>query len=154
MSVDRFTLDTNILIYSVDVSAGLRHEIAVGIIERAVGLASCLTLQSVSEFFAATTRKGMVPRMRAADMVKTWLAMFPIVCASAGAMVEALDHVLAGRTSYWDGLLIATAAEAGCSSILTEDMADGTILSGVRVINPFTSLGISEAADRVLTASQ
>jgi predicted nucleic acid-binding protein len=66
-------------------------------------------------------------------------------------MAEALDHVVAGRTSYWDGLLIATAAEAGCSSILTEDLADGTILSGVKVINPFTSGGISEAADHVLT---
>ena len=153
MSVDRFTLDTNILIYSVDVSAGLRHEIAVGIIERAVGLASCLTLQSVSEFFVAVTRKDMIPRVRAAEMAKTWLAMFPIVCASAGAMVEALDHVLAGRTSYWDGLLIATAAEAGCSSILTEDMADGTILSGVKVINPFARFGLSEEADRLLMVS-
>ena len=63
--------------------------------------------------------------------------MFPIVCASAEAVTAALEHVVAGRTSYWDALLITTAAEAGCSAILTEDMADGTTLSGVRIINPF-----------------
>ena len=153
MSVDRFTLDTNILIYSVDVTAGSRHEIAVQIIEQAVGLACCLTLQSVSEFFVATTRKGLVSRARAADMANTWLNMFPIVCASADAAGLALNHVLAGRTSYWDGLLIATAEQAGCSAILTEDMADGTVIGGVRVINPFANLGLSEAAARVLGAS-
>lgn len=153
MSVDRFTLDTNILIYSIDATAGLRHEIAVDIIEQAVVVASCLTLQSVSEFFAATTRKGLVSRERAAGMARTWLNMFPIVCATANAVTVALEHVLGGRSSYWDGLIIATAAEAGCSAILTEDMADGTTLSGVRVINPFTSRGLSEAARRVLSAS-
>ena len=150
MSVDRFTLDTNILIYSIDATAGTSNETAVLIVERAVGLASCLTLQSVSEFFAAVTRKGRLSRVRAADMARTWLNMFPIVCASADAVAVALEHVVAGRTSYWDGLLIATAAEAGCSAILTDDMADGTVLSGVRVINPFTSIGISDAADRVV----
>lgn len=150
MSVDRFTLDTNILIHSIDATAGLRHETAVRIIERAAGLAGCLTLQAVSEFFAATTRKGMVSHARAADMAKTWLNLFPIVCASADAAALALDHVLAGRASYWDALLVSTAAEAGCSVILTEDMADGTLLGGVRVINPFTDRGLSEAADQVL----
>ena len=32
---------------------------------------------------------------------------------------------------------MATAAEAGCTSILTEDMADGSTLYDVRVLNPF-----------------
>ena len=154
MSVDRFTLDTNILIYSVDATAGLRHDIAVRIIERAALLASCLTLQAVSEFFAAATRKGMVTRARAADMARTWLDLFPIVCASAQAAAAALDHVVAGRAGYWDALLVATAAEAGCMAILTEDMADGMLLGGVRVINPFTDRGLSAAAERVLGSGQ
>jgi len=153
MSVDRFTLDTNILIHSVGTAAGSRHEIAMGIIERAVGLASCPTLQSVSEFLAACTRKGVMPHARAADMARVWLNMFPIVCASAVAVAAALEHVLAGRISYWDGLLITTAAEAGCSAILTEDLAEGTMLSGMQAINPFIGSGLSESADRVLRVS-
>jgi hypothetical protein len=60
MSVDRFTRDTSSLIHGIDVSAGLRHETAVLIVGRAIGLASCLTLRSGFEFFAATTRKGVV----------------------------------------------------------------------------------------------
>jgi predicted nucleic acid-binding protein len=153
MNGDRFTLDTNILIYSVDASAGARHLLAVDIIERAFGLESCLTLQSVSEFFAACCRKRLVSQARAAGMARAWLDMFPTVCATQAAARVALDHVLAGRTSYWDGLLVATAEEAGCSAILTEALADGTMLGVVRVINPFGANGISEAADRLLRAS-
>jgi predicted nucleic acid-binding protein len=153
MNVDRFTLDTSILVYSIDATAGPRHEIAIRIIEQAVGLASCLTLQSVSEFFAAVTRKRLMPRDRAAAAARIWLDLFPIVCASAQAVTAALDHVVEGRTSYWDGLLLATAAEAGCSAILSADMADGAILSGVCIINPFAGDSLSEAAARILTAS-
>ena len=153
MSAERFTLDTNVLVYSVDSSAGPRHDVAVRIVERAALLGSCLTLQAVSEFFVTTTRKGMVSQVRAAEMAKAWLKLFPIVCASADAAASALDEVVAGRASYWDALLVATAAKAGCSAILTEDMADGTLLGGVRVVNPFTDLGLSEAADQLLQAS-
>lgn len=53
------TLDTNILVYSIDGAAGPRHEIARQIVSRAALRACCLTLQSVSEFFAVVTRKGM-----------------------------------------------------------------------------------------------
>ncbi len=74
---ERFTLDTNILVYSVDGEAGRRHQIASQVVE---------------------------------------------------------SHV-----SYWDALLIAAAAEAGCTAIVTEDMSDGELLKGVRVVHPFAS---------------
>jgi len=48
---------------------------------------------------------------------------------------------------------VATAAEAGCSAILTEDLAEGTMLSGMQAINPFIGSGLSENADRVLRVS-
>src|ERR1700746_266458 len=51
----------------------------------------------------------------------------------------------AERMSCWDGLLLATAREAGCAAILvailTEDLADGAELGGVRIHNPFAAGG-------------
>jgi predicted nucleic acid-binding protein len=41
--------------------------------------------------------------------------------------------------SYWDSLVVAAAARAGCACILTEDLDDGAIFDGVRVENPFRS---------------
>ena len=50
-----------------------------------------------------------------------------------------------------DALLVATAAEAGCNIVLTEDMSDGRILRGVRIHNPFAASGdLTRAARRLL----
>ena len=57
----------------------------------------------------------------------------------------------AGQASYWDALLVATAAEAGCTAILTEDLADGGVLLGMRILNPFAGDANAEQVARLLT---
>ncbi|MEA2741093.1 MAG: hypothetical protein QOH05_4400 [Acetobacteraceae bacterium] len=53
-----------------------------------------------------------------------------------------------------DAELVATAAEAGCTTILTEDLADGGLLFGVRILNPFSGgLTLTPAAEALLTAA-
>jgi len=152
MNGETFTLDTNILVYSVDLTAGTRHETARQIMHRAA-LASCrLTLQAVSEFYAVATRKGMMPPLEAANFASAAIDLFRAVPASAGAVRAALATAASGRASYWDALLIHTAAEAGCTAILTEDLSDGSALAGVRIINPFAGGALSAAADALLTA--
>jgi predicted nucleic acid-binding protein len=152
MSAKRFTLDTNILVYALERQAGDRHTLASRIVNEAV-LADCyLTLQSVSEFYAVVTRKRLVPRTEAIAQARDWLDMFPTVPASASAVRAALTAAAAGQTSYWDALLVVTAAEAGCAAILTEDLADGSVLSGVRVLNPFAGSEIPLEVRALLTA--
>ena len=93
----------------------------------------------------------MAPPAEAAVQAAYWLELFPTVTASPAALRAALAEATAGRASYWDALLVATAAEAGCTIVLTEDMSDGSILSGVRVHNPFApSGGLTETARRLL----
>ena len=111
----------------------------------------CLTLQSISEFYAAVTRNRLVPVASARDQALDWLDMFPTVSASAGAVRTALTTAAAGKASYWDALLVITATEAGCTAILTEDLADGTVLSGVRIINPFAGATLSAKAEALVT---
>jgi len=152
MSGERFTLDTNVLFYHVDAGAGPRHQRALDIVARAVTTNCWLTLQSVSEFYAAITRKGVITPSRAAAIASDWLNAFPTVPPSASAVRAALTSAAAGHASYWDALLVATAAEAGCTAILTEDLADGTTLHGVRVINPFVGAELPAALEALLAA--
>ena len=137
----RFTLDTNLLVYSVDNTAGGRHEVAVQIVLRAVRLDCWLTLQAISEFYAAVSRKRIISIELAAARANDWLTAFRCTAASASAVRVALADAVAGRASYWDALLVATAAEAGCGLILTEDLADGGKLGGVEIHNPFAPTG-------------
>ena len=143
MSADneRFTLDTNLLVYAIDSAAGARHDAASQIIQHAVRLDCWLTLQAVSEFYAAVTRKGIVQPPDAAAQAADWLDLFPCTAASEAAARTALANAAVGRASYWDALLVATASEAGCRVILTEDLVDGADLGGVRIRNPFSASG-------------
>lgn len=150
MSGEQFTLDTNILVYSVDRKAGARHEVAKDIVRRGRLASCCLTLQAISEFYAVVTRKGMMPPSDAVRVAEAMIDVFRTVAASAGAVRAALAIAAAGRASYWDALLVVTAAEAGCTAILAEDLADGGILHGVRVLNPFAGLALAPVAAALL----
>jgi predicted nucleic acid-binding protein len=146
MNVERFTLDTSILVYSVDREAGRRHRLASEIIELAARGDCWLTLQAVSEFYTVVARKRLVPRTRAAILANSWLDLFPAVAASTAAIRLPIAGATEGNVSYWDALLIATAAEAGCTAIVTEDLTDGVTFNRVQVVNPFTA---EELPDRV-----
>ena len=147
----RFTLDTNLLVYSVDSAAGLRHDLSAEIALWAVRQDCWLTFQAVSEFYAAVTRKKIVPANIAAARANDWLTAFPCVAVSAEAVRKALADAVARRASYWDGLLVATAAEAGWTLVLTEDLADRTTLSGVEIHNPFMrGGGLTRRVQRLL----
>ena len=136
---ERFTIDTNILIYAKSRAEGRRHDIAADIVLRAAVLPCLLTLQTISEVYAAVRRKRLLPGAAAAAYATELLDMFSTVTSSPTAIRVALGLAGSGRASYWDALLLATAAEAGCTTILSEDMADGVTLAGVRILNPFTA---------------
>ena len=137
----RFTLDSNLLVYSVDLDAGARHEAALSIVDEAPDADCWLTLQSLSEFYAAVTRKRIMPPAAAAAQVEDWLAIFRLVAITTNAIRAALANAAAGRASYWDALLVATAAEAGCKLVLSEDMTNRSMLGGVEIHNPFARGG-------------
>lgn len=109
-----------------------------------------LTLQSISEFYVVVTRKGMMPAAEARSVAETMIDLFRTAAPSAAAARTALAQAAAGRASYWDALLIATAAEVGCTAILTEDLADGTTLNGVHIINPFGERSLTAKASALL----
>ncbi|HZT88648.1 MAG TPA: PIN domain-containing protein [Stellaceae bacterium] len=153
MSVDSeaFTLDTNVLVYAIDTDAGVRHELAKQIIPAAAACDCLMTLQAILEFYAVCTRKGLMPRADAAAQALDWLELFPCGVASPAAARAALADAVAGRASYWDALLVATAAGFGCTLILSEDMADGAVLGGVESHNPFDPAGgLTERTRRLL----
>jgi predicted nucleic acid-binding protein len=145
----RFTLDAKLLVYSVDLDAGARHQLALRVVDKAPEADCWLTLQSLSEFYAAVTRKRIMSADAGAQ-VNDWLSIFPLIAASASAVRAALADAVARRASYWDALLIATAGEGGCTLILTEDLRHGASLGSVKIHNPFTRNGDLTARARRL----
>jgi len=134
-----FTLDTNILVYAVDVDIGDKHAIALDIVERAFDADGVLTLQCLGEFFHVATRKGRLDAKSAAILVKRFCAVFPVVDANVTTLDQAMDGVSRHGLAFWDAMLWATARDAGCRLILSEDFQDGQTLEGVTFLNPFAA---------------
>ena len=86
----------------------------------------------------------------AAISARDVLTSFEIFPASASAADAALTEMAFGRLSYWDTLMLVSAAEAGCTAMLSEDMQDGAVLYGVELVNPLGPDGVSQrAAERL-----
>jgi predicted nucleic acid-binding protein len=50
---------------------------------------------------------------------------------------DAVTIHFTNKLSFFDSLIIATAARHGCLCVYSEDMANGQKIRGVTVINPF-----------------
>jgi predicted nucleic acid-binding protein len=144
MGAERYTLDTNILIYAVDRAAGPRHRMAIEIVDRSIERPCILTVQALAEFVFAVTKKALVPRDQALAQARDWLRVFPIVAADQYALELAYTAIEQERFGLFDALLLATARQAGCSIALSEDMHDGAQLDGIVVRNPFGQRTLAE----------
>jgi predicted nucleic acid-binding protein len=150
MSGERFTIDTNVLVYAGDAREETKQPLAQAILRRAVSCDCRLTIQAVMEFYAAARKRlGLAPAA-AAKEARRHAALFPILVPTQSAMLRALSTAGAGELGHWDALLLATAEESGCKVALSEDMSDGHRLGNIVVRNPFAGDDLSPAARQVL----
>lgn len=135
-------MDTNVLVYAVDDSDIEKRDIARGALESGHYGELVLSAQVLGEFYVTVIRKlaEPVPEEKAAEMVD-WLGLLnPTVSIDAALIRRAVQTSRSAQLSYWDGLIIAAAAQAGCTRLLTEDLNDGQEIASVRVENPFRDL--------------
>jgi predicted nucleic acid-binding protein len=128
-------LDTNVLVYAFDRSDDRKRRRAIEVIERGPFVVSA---QVLGEFFVTVTRKLATP-LPADDAARAVgrLSALAVVPTDGALITAAVETVRAHQVSYWDALIIEAAAVAGCDVLLSEDLADGSVLRGVRIENPF-----------------
>ena len=139
MSGNHRFVDTNVLVYAHDDSAAGKRDQARELVEQLwAARDGCLSVQVLQEFFVTVTRKIAKPLN--AETAKEIVADY----SRWHLHVPAADDVLAAigihqRTgiSFWDAMIVRSAAEIGCEVLYSEDLNVGQEYSGVRVENPF-----------------
>ena len=133
----RSFFDTNVLIYSVDRADPAKQTIALGLIARhAKERTGVISTQVLQEFFAAATRKlGLEPTQ--ARQLRRDFRVFDIVQVTPEIIEEGVDCSILNTLSFWDELIVASAAAAKCAELLSEDPADSRIVQGGAVRKPF-----------------
>ncbi len=133
----RVFLDANVLVYAQDVGAPDKQRKSREIIARLAEAADgVISTQVMQEFYVAATRKIGVPPLAAKGVLKTF-AVFETVQVSVALIQDAIDCSILNQVSFWDSLILAAAASAGCSTVLSEDLNPGQVILGVKVQNPF-----------------
>lgn len=128
-------LDTNILLYAQDADALAKRRSREVIEELARSGDGVISTQVMQEFYVAATRKLGLPPLAAKAVLKT-LAVFEVVQVSPAVIQEAIDCSILNELSFWDSLILAAAAAAGCVRTYSEDLNAGQTILGVRVENP------------------
>jgi len=136
-----FLVDTNVLVYAYDPTDGTKRERAITVLERlGASQIGALSSQILGEFFVTVTRKIPSPLTEAqaehsmTNYVRSWI----VYDLTELVVLEAVRGLRRHRLSYWDSLIWATAKLNGVPNVLSEDFSDGTLLEGVRFLNPFT----------------
>ena len=133
----RSFLDTNVLIHSIDRANPDKKDTALELIARhAKERTGIISTQVLQEFYSAATRKLGVEPLQAKQHLRDF-RIFDIVQVTPAIIEEGIDCSIIHQLSFWDALIIATAATAASSELLSEDLNHGQTIQGITVHNPF-----------------
>ena len=131
-------VDTNVLLYAASTAEDerLKKERALAIL---AGDDVVLSVQVLQEFYVQATRASRGDKLEqelAVALVESWLR-FRLQEVTVAVLRNALAAAARWQISYWDAAIVEAAREAGCPTILSEDLQDGMDFGGVRVTDPF-----------------
>jgi predicted nucleic acid-binding protein len=132
-------IDSNVLVYAYDRSAGRKHEIARNLVMRLLAeMSGVLSLQVLAEFFVVATRKiaQPLPPATAAEIVRD-MAAWKHHAPSAADLLFAMRLVESHRINLWDAMIIRSAVALNADVIWSEDLQHGQAYEGIPVKNPF-----------------
>jgi predicted nucleic acid-binding protein len=135
----RVALDTNVLAYAQGVNGDTMKKTALALIDALPANAVVLPAQVIAELFQVLIRRGQLTPPQARAAILSWCNIFPIAETSQSVLLGAAELAVAHRLSFWDGIILASAAEAGCRLLLSEDLHPGFTWNTVTVANPFTT---------------
>lgn len=134
----RIFVDTNILVYAHDRSAGEKHAMARDLIRSLWESGSgCLSIQVLQEFFVIITRK--VPRPlapTAAAEILADLSTWDVHSPTADDVLAAVQWSERYGISFWDAMILISAGALRCEVVLSEDLNAGQRYGGAQVVNP------------------
>ena len=138
---EKYFVDTNILIYAHDRSAGVKHDRARQIIERLWTTGEgALSTQVLQELCINLRRKlaRPLPVDEVRHLIQDYLS-WEVVVNTPQSMLEALEIEVRYKISFWDALLLLAAEHSGATVLYSEDLAAGQRYGAIKVVNPLVA---------------
>lgn len=137
---DKCFVDTNILVYAHDRSAGAKHKTAQCLVgelwNSGRGVLSTQVLQELCVTLRRKARRPL-PLEELRMLIQDYLN-WEVVVNTAQSILQALDIEARYEISFWDALIVQAAESSGAGLLYSEDVAAGQRYGSVRVVNPFS----------------
>ena len=135
---NREFLDTNVLVYALDVADRRKHGIAQALTTRAVAGEFIVSAQVLSELSAILLQKYRSQYdARAVTAILDSLRPISLIVPDAAMVRRAVEAHGQYGIHFYDGMIVAAAERAGCERIWSEDLNAKQKYFGVVVENPF-----------------
>lgn len=135
---DKVFFDSNIFVYGSDKACPDKMKIARNLIasvaEKGNGV---ISTQNLQEFYNASTKKLRRDKNEVKENVEQIAELFPVVQINVPLITKAVDLQIRYQLSFYDALIVATASKENCVICYSEDLNNGQIYDGVKIINPF-----------------
>lgn len=139
MNTMRVAFDTNILVYAEGLNGIVRKKSTLELVQKLPQDLIVLPVQALGELFNVLVRKGGRSAEEARLSVLGWRDSYDVAETTAKVLISATELASQHRLGIWDSVIVATAADAGCRLVLSEDLQDGFTWTGVTVANPFAT---------------
>lgn len=133
-------IDANVLVYAHDSSERSKQRQAIDILDRITAAANgALSAQVLSEFYNTVTRKLSPPLTleQAETQIGYFAALWTVFDVTPRVVLEAARGARDHQFSFWDAQIWAVACLNRVPVVFSEDFNPGTVIEGVRFVNPF-----------------
>ena len=131
-------LDTNVLVYAYSETEAEKKAKVLPLLE---GEPVSLSTQVINEFVWVMNRKFNVPMGSLHHIVNNLFELYHVRIINESTISKAMNMSSKLNFPYWDSLIVASAIEAECDMLYTEDLQHGQIIESRLIIrNPFLDL--------------
>jgi predicted nucleic acid-binding protein len=135
-TVAKIFIDSNILVYTLDKNDINKHNKArLALKNIKDNETPVISTQVLQEFYNASTTKLNTDKLLAKSLLHNFTNM-ETVQVNIDIIEQGIDISIVSQISFWDGLIIASAEYAKCSAIISEDLNDGQMIRGIKIMNP------------------
>lgn len=135
----KIALDTNVLIYLDAIATDPRGKIIDDLLDRIPAECVMIPAQVLGEYVRVLIRKHGFTPARARENLQVLLDTYETIDTTAEMIASGADLVTVHKRSFWDAVILSSAADAGCRILLSEDGDPGFTWAGVTIVNPFAT---------------
>jgi len=124
--------DTNVIVYLT--SADLTRSDTA---RRHVAIGGTVSVQVLNEFALVAKRKLKFSMAETTQFIEDLLVAVAVVPVSIETHRLGLAIAERHRLHIYDSMIVAAAQLAGCTTLYSEDVHDGLVIDGLKIVNPF-----------------